>query len=116
MRYELMTIVGLAAIVLFGLPSFLLAAVGPFVIRMQIQDVAESGATIGRLNAASTAGSIVGTFLAGFVLLAMVGHFKILIGLSALLLATYLYLGDRREILDAAAPIIQTPPPVRAAG
>lgn len=76
-----------AAIVLFGPPSFLLAAVGPFVIRMQLRDVADAGSTIGKLNAASTGGSIVGTFLAGFVLLAWVGHFKILIGLASLLLA-----------------------------
>jgi spermidine synthase len=77
-----------AATVLFGMPSFLLAAVGPYVIRMQIDDIASSGATIGRLNAASTGGSIAGTFLAGFVLLALVGHFKVLIGLAGVLIAT----------------------------
>jgi MFS family permease len=76
-----------ATVVLFGPASFALAAVGPYVIRLQITEVTGSGATIGRLSAASTGGSIAGTFLAGFVLLATIGHFKILLGLSALLLA-----------------------------
>lgn len=92
-----------STIVLFGPPSFLLASVGPFVIRMQIREVAGAGSKIGRLNAASTGGSIVGTFLAGFVLLAWIGHFKILLGLSALLLAA------------AAACFFAAPAPAAAA-
>jgi len=94
-----------STVLLFGLPSFLLAAVGPYVIRMQIQELDDSGAIIGRLNAASTGGSIVGTFLAGFVLLAWMGHFKILIGLAALLFATSAacFFGSRTKAGAAAA-------------
>jgi spermidine synthase len=76
----------LATLALFAVPSFLLAAIGPFVIRVEIREVVGAGATVGRLSAASTAGSIAGTFLAGFVLIASVGHFRILLGLAATLL------------------------------
>ena len=112
----------LATLALFALPSFLLAAIGPFVIRVEIRQVERAGATIGRLNAASTAGSIAGTFLAGFVLIASVGHFRILLGLAAtlLLVAALCYLAapwrPLRELLlllVAGAAVIQAGPAPR---
>lgn len=72
---------------LFGPPSFLLAAVSPFVVRIELHQIAAAGSTVGRLSATSTAGSILGTFLVGFVLLAHFGHFKILLGLAAVVVA-----------------------------
>ena len=65
-----------------GLPSVLLAAVGflpsaavlsavpPAVIKLQLRDLDHTGDVVGRLSAWSTGGAIVGTFLAGFVLVA----------------------------------------------
>jgi predicted membrane-bound spermidine synthase len=75
------------ATMLFALPSFLLASVSPFVIRVELDQLSNAGSTVGRLTACSTAGSILGTFLVGFVLLAQFGHFRILLGLAAVLAA-----------------------------
>src|SRR3954471_22003308 len=48
-------------------PVMLLGAVAPFAIRLSMTDVQRSGTTAGRLYAISTAGSLLGTFLAALV-------------------------------------------------
>ena len=46
-----------------------LSAVTPVVIKLQLHDLAATGRVVGRLSALGTAGAIVGTLLAGFVLI-----------------------------------------------
>lgn len=58
-----------ASILLFSLPAFFLGMVSPYAVKLKIKDVKTSGATAGYLYAISTAGSITGTFLAGFYLI-----------------------------------------------
>ena len=78
----------LAALLLFALPSMLCGMVSPYAVRLAITDSETSGAVIGRLNAVSTVGSIVGTFLGGFVLISWFGSMETTLGVSAILLAT----------------------------
>jgi spermidine synthase len=87
----------LATIILFAPPSTLLGMVSPYAVRLKIRDLREAGKTVGGLYAISTLGSILGTFLAGFVLIAFFGSTKILLILSFLLIATSFLasLGDR---------------------
>ncbi len=54
----------------FFLPAALLSAVSPAVVKLQVDDLATTGATVGRLSALGTAGAIVGTFVTGFLLVA----------------------------------------------
>lgn len=77
----------LAALLLFALPSMLCGMVSPYAVRLAITDSETSGAVIGRLNAVSTVGSIVGTFLGGFVLISWFGSMETTLGVSAILLA-----------------------------
>ena len=58
----------------------------PYVIRLRIADVDTAGATVGRLYALSTAGSILGTFLGGFVLISFFGSTVILWGVALCML------------------------------
>ena len=74
-------------LILFAPVSFVLAMVSPYVLRLKLKEVGDSGRTAGRLYAISTAGSIVGTFSAGFFLLAIIGNTAILLCISALLFA-----------------------------
>jgi spermidine synthase len=76
----------IATIFLFALPSVLLGMVSPYVIRLKLESVASSGVTAGRLYAISTVGSILGTFFAGFFLIAYFGSHTILYLLSAAML------------------------------
>ena len=59
----------LASMFLFFVPLGLLAMVGPFFIRMLTGSVDTVGGNVGRLTAISTAGSVVGTLLIGYVLI-----------------------------------------------
>lgn len=59
----------LAAICIFALPAFFFGMITPYVIRLRIANIDTAGSTVGRLYALSTAGSILGTFLGGFVLI-----------------------------------------------
>ena len=76
----------LAAISLFVLPSLLCGMISSFAIRMGITDKNSSGQTIGKLYALSTIGSILGTFLGGFLLIAWLGTIAILFAVAACLL------------------------------
>ncbi|MDR0379149.1 MAG: fused MFS/spermidine synthase, partial [Candidatus Accumulibacter sp.] len=73
------------AVALFAAPGVLLGMVSPFIVRLAMRGVDSSGATVGRFSALSATGSILGTFLGGFVLIA---HFSS--GTVLLLVATVL--------------------------
>ena len=62
-----------ACMVIFVFPCFLLGTVTPSLTKFAIEDLQESGSTVGRLGAANTVGSIIGTFLPTFVTIPAVG-------------------------------------------
>ncbi len=72
-----------AALCLFALPALAFGMVSPYIIRLRLADISTSGATVGRLYALSTTGSIVGTFLGGFVLISYFSSTYILLGTAA---------------------------------
>lgn len=76
-----------AALGIFALPAFFFGMITPYVIRLRIASVDTAGATVGRLYALSTAGSILGTFLGGFVLISFFGSTAILWGVAFCMLA-----------------------------
>lgn len=78
-----------AATGIFALPAFFFGSIGPYIIRLRMASLDNAGATVGRLYALSTAGSIAGTFLGGFVLISFMGSTAILwcIALAMLLLS-----------------------------
>ncbi len=73
------------SVVLFSIPSFLLALISPIAIRINIKNIANSGETVGSIYAVSTIGSILGTFLSGFFFIAFLGTNQILWALSIVL-------------------------------
>lgn len=85
------TLAIIATVVLFAPAAILLGMAPPFAVRLCLEDPAHTGRTAGALYAVSTIGSIVGTFLAGFVLIAWVGSTAILfITAAVLVLASWL--------------------------
>ncbi len=75
-----------SALILFSIPSFLLGIVSPYAVRLKIENLNDSGRTVGDLYALSTAGSIVGTFLAGFWIIPSLGVTRIIFLLAAILI------------------------------
>jgi spermidine synthase len=73
------------AVALFAAPGILLGMVSPFVVRLAMLGVDSSGATVGRFSALSAMGSILGTFLGGFVLIAYFSSGTVLLMVAAVL-------------------------------
>jgi spermidine synthase len=97
----------LAAIVLFGPPSFVLAGVAPVAVRLRARSLTTLGQTAGRLFAISTAGSIAGTFATAFWLIPEFGTDQLL-GLAAAALfaaAALLSLTERLIVLTALSAL-----------
>src|SRR3954470_12406601 len=88
----------IGVLVLVAGPLLLLGAVAPYAIRLSVTQVATSGATAGRLYAISTAGSLVGTFLAALLLIPFVGTRRTFL-VFAVALALVAALGLRRRWL-----------------
>lgn len=61
------SVVGLSLVGFFA-PAAVLSAVTPTVVKLQLRDLGATGRVVGRLSAMGTAGAIIGTYLAGFVL------------------------------------------------
>ena len=80
------------ATVAFFLPSAVLSAVSPTVVKLQLQTLDETGRVVGRLSAIGTAGSLVGTFVTGFLLVAELPSTPIVLGLGGLLVVAGLAL------------------------
>lgn len=96
------TIVFLSAITFFA-PAALLSAVTPMVIKLQIEDLDETGTIVGGLSAAGTAGALVGTFATGFVLVEAFGTRDIMVAIGALIVGGGLFLTGWTRI--AANPL-----------
>jgi spermidine synthase len=70
----------------FLLPSAILGTVSPVVAKMALDTGLPTGRTVGDIYACGAAGSIVGTFLAGFYLIATMGTIAIIWAVGAVLL------------------------------
>lgn len=75
--------------VVFVLPSTLLGTISPVVAKMALDRGMPTGRTVGDIYACGAAGSIAGTFLAGFYLIAAMGTIAIIwtVGVVLLLMA-----------------------------
>jgi spermidine synthase len=88
----------LGVLVLVAGPVLLLGTVAPYAIRLSFTGLATSGATAGRLYAISTAGSLVGVFVAALVLVPFAGTRRTFL-VFALALALVAAAGMRRRWL-----------------
>ncbi len=71
---------------IFVFPLFLLGTVTPSLVRYIMENTEESGEIVGRLGAANTVGSIIGTFLPTFVTIPAVGTAATFVIFSGILL------------------------------
>lgn len=86
----------LAAICIFALPAFFFGMVTPYIVRFSLASLKSAGATVGRIYALSTAGSILGTFLGGFVLISFFSSTIILWSIVCVMLLLSLAVYPRR--------------------
>ena len=82
----------LLAVAAFVVPTALLSAVTPMTAKLRLASTAETGAVVGGLSAAGTAGALVGTFATGFVLVSALPTRRIITMVGFALAATGLVL------------------------
>ena len=81
-----------SCMIIFVFPLFLLGTVTPSLVKYTVDSLDDSGSTVGRLSAANTIGSILGTFLPTFVTIPAVGtSITFLIFSGVLLILSLIY-------------------------
>jgi spermidine synthase len=94
---------------LFLLPCLILGTLSPIVAKLAVRDLRRTGRTVGRIYAAGSVGSIVGTFATGFVLISWFGTYTIVWGVAVVLMAMgFLFLFSRRWPLLAVGLLLLT--------
>ncbi len=74
--------------------SVILGMVTPVVIKLHLRELSRTGNVVGRFYAVSTAGSILGVFLTGFVLIQWIGTRPIVLGVAIFLFGMALLFGE----------------------
>ena len=90
---------------MFFLPSVMLGTPTPMIVKLSLSSLDATGRVVGRIQAAATAGSILGVFLTGFALISWFGTRSIVAGVVVLLLVlaalSHPYLTDRSRVMAA---------------
>ena len=74
--------------------SVILGMVTPIVIKLELRELSKTGDIVGRFYAISTAGSILGVFLTGFVLIQLIGTRPIVLAVAIALFLMAIFFGD----------------------
>ncbi len=103
-----------SAFLLFGPALFLLGCVSPYVVKIAAREMHNIGRTVGSFYAISTVGSVIGTLLTGFVLIAYLGVNQIFLLTGSLLigLGVAYFVFFRRKwaaLLTAILPLLLLP-------
>lgn len=96
-----------ACMVVFVFPLFLLGTVTPSLVKFTVEDLGDSGKTVGMLNAFNTIGSIIGTFVPTFVTIPAVGTSITFLVFAGILMAlAILYFlstrGKKPDVIDGS--------------
>jgi spermidine synthase len=93
--------------IVFFIPSMLMGAISPVAVKMALESKQDSGRTVGRMYALGAAGSILGTFLAGFWLIGAIGTVNTLwVTTGILLVIALMYLPRSGAMLAYAAIVV----------
>ncbi len=87
----------LCAIMVFSIPSFLLAMISPIAVKIKTEKTSDVGASSGGISALSTLGSIIGTFFMGFILIPNIGASNINIGIALILTIMSIIIRENRD-------------------
>ena len=107
--------------ILFFLPSTVLGCISPIVVKLSLTDLKRTGATVGKIYAWSSVGSIAGTFATGFFLISWFGTRRVVLLVAVILFLMGLYFLSAKEwrwvfltyypvCPGAGSPAMETPP------
>lgn len=93
--------------VAFLVPSVLLSAIPPIVVKLRLRSLDETGSVVGSFSAIGTIGALVGTFLTGFVLLAAAPSRPLVAGIGIVtVVAGLVGLVRRRQLAAASVGVV----------
>jgi len=92
--------------IVFFIPSMLMGAISPVAVKIALELRQDSGRTVGRMYALGAAGSILGTFLAGFWLIGSIGTVNTLWLTAVILLVTALIYKPKTAMMYVYAVIV----------
>lgn len=98
-----------ACLVIFAFPCVLLGTVTPSLTKFTVDNLDDTGKTVGRLNALNTIGSIIGTFVPTFITIPAVGTvatFLIFAGVLAAIGIVYFAFARKRMIKGIVAVVV----------
>ena len=98
-----------ACLAIFAFPCVLLGTVTPSLTRFTVDNLDDTGKTVGRLNALNTIGSIIGTFVPTFVTIPAVGTaatFLIFSGVLAAIGIAYFAVARKRTVTGIVAVVL----------
>ena len=86
-----------SCLLVFSAPLLILGMVSPYLVKLGIKDMEKSGRTAGEIYAASTIGSIIGTFIPTFVTIPYIGTLKsfLMFALALNLICLYYFITIR---------------------
>ena len=84
--------------IVFGLPSFILAMVSPFAVKLEDNSHEDIGKTSGKISSLSTIGSIVGTFVGGFLLIPNLGVRMLILILTIVLFILSFMMFNKKNV------------------
>jgi len=81
----------ISCLLVFSAPLLILGMVSPYLVKLGVRDMENSGRTTGEIYAASTIGSIIGTFIPTFLTIPYIGTMKSFLVFALALNLTCLY-------------------------
>jgi spermidine synthase len=87
--------IALHVLFVFFLPSAMMGTISPVAAKMALEMSRQTGRTVGSIYSWGAVGSIVGTFLTGYFLIARMGTVAVLLSVAAVLLAMALFFGAK---------------------
>ena len=102
----------ISTIILFFIPSLLMGAITPIILKLKIINIENAGKSTGKITAIATIGGIFGTFIGGFLLIPNIGSVYILYILAIVLVIVSLFvkfkIKEKNTIIAIAVIIISS--------
>ena len=90
----------ISTIILFFLPSMFIGMITPVILKLKLQELENVGKTAGKTSALATLGSIVGTFLGGFLLIPSFGSTQIIFVLAGLTFTLTFFMEEKDNLIN----------------
>ncbi len=100
----------LSCLLVFSAPLLILGMVSPYLVKLGVKDMENSGRTTGEIYAASTIGSIIGTFIPTFLTIPYMGTLKsfLVFALSLNLICLYYFISTKKGFIKSIVTTVLT--------